>query len=95
MYIIFVNYKVPFAEVEKHLETHRAFLREQYAKGNLLASGPRRPRTGGIIIAKELAKEEIAAIIAQDPFKINQVADYEVMEFDPVLTCKELDFLRK
>ncbi|MDF3055684.1 MAG: hypothetical protein K0Q74_1591, partial [Gammaproteobacteria bacterium] len=51
MFVINIIYKKDFSEIEKHLVSHREFLDQQYKKGFLLMSGPKDPRTGGIIIA--------------------------------------------
>ena len=84
MLIIDINYTKPFEEVEKHLQPHRDFLRKCYADGKFLASGPKNPRTGGIIIALT-SKGEAEALIQQDPFYLQQVAKYSITEFNPVL----------
>ncbi|MDF2529543.1 MAG: YCII-related [Gammaproteobacteria bacterium] len=60
MFIISLNYKKPIAEVEKHLEAHRAFLEE---------------------------------LIENDPFKIHDVATYEITEFTP--TKSQPDILQR
>lgn len=39
MYIVTLTYKKPIEEVEKHLEAHVIFLKENYAKGFFIASG--------------------------------------------------------
>jgi len=84
MYIIQVTYIKPISDVDKHLADHRAFLDKYYATGNLICSGPRSPRTGGIILCNAVDLEEAWKIIHQDPFFINSIADYEVIEFNPV-----------
>ena len=87
-------YKVPTSVVDEHLAQHVEFLKEQYGKGNFLASGRKVPRTGGIILSNVSSKEELEQIIAQDPFNQNGVADYEIVEFIPSMTCQEFDFLK-
>ena len=51
MFIVQLTYKVPLQEVDKLLSAHRDFLDSYYKKGLLIASGPLKPRTGGIIIS--------------------------------------------
>ncbi|WP_461209793.1 YciI family protein [Desulfocurvus sp. DL9XJH121] len=94
MFIVTLTYKAPLETVDAHLEAHRAFLRAQYDCGMFLASGPRNPRVGGVILARAESLEALMAVLAQDPFNSNQVADYDVTEFAPVMTCAELGFLR-
>lgn len=94
MFIISLTYKVPTSVVDEHLAAHVEFLKEQYAKGNFLASGRKIPRTGGIILSNISGKEDLEKVIAQDPFNKNEVADYEIIEFVPTMTCQQLDFLK-
>ena len=60
---------------------------------NFLASGRKIPRNGGVILAKAQSREELDEILKQDPFNQNNLADYEVIEFVPSMTSKELSYL--
>lgn len=84
MFVVLVNFIKPLAEIEAHLEAHRRFLDEGYAAGYLLVSGPRIPRTGGVILVQALSAEELHAYLSRDPFNQAGVASYEVLEFTPV-----------
>jgi uncharacterized protein YciI len=95
MFIISLTYKVSTSVVDEHLAAHVEFLKEQYARGNFLASGRKVPRTGGIILSNISGKEEVEKVIAQDPFNQNGVADYEIVEFVPSMTCQQLDFIKE
>lgn len=85
MFITILKYKKPLEEVDRFLQAHRDFLARHYAAGNLIASGPRTPRIGGVIMIKAAGSEAVDAIIAEDPFKINGIADYQIVEFTPTL----------
>ena len=85
MFIAILKYKKPLEEVDRFLQAHRDFLARHYAAGNLIASGPRTPRIGGVIMIKAAGSEAVDAIIAEDPFKINGIADYQIVEFTPTL----------
>lgn len=93
MYIINLTYKVPLETVDQYLDSHIEYLNKHYELGIFLASGRKVPRTGGIILAKISDKNELLKIIEQDPFQINDLADYELSEFIPSKTCEELRFL--
>lgn len=82
MFVIMVNYIKPLSEIDAHLEAHRRFLDEGYAEGCFLASGPRVPRTGGVILAKAASTEELKAFIKKDPFNRAGVATYDIVEFN-------------
>ncbi len=93
MYIINISYKSPLTVVDQYIDEHIQYLNKQYKLGNFIASGRKVPRTGGIILSKIDTKEKLQAIIEEDPFKINDVADYELIEFIPSKTSDELKFL--
>lgn len=88
MYLIHVNYVKTIDEVEKHLVAHRAFLDKYYATGNLICSGPRNPRIGGIIICNANSRDDVWKIVHEDPFCINKIAEYEIIEFNPIKYAK-------
>jgi uncharacterized protein YciI len=95
MFIISLTYKKPLEEVDFHLSAHVEYLETQCRASNLLASGRKIPRTGGIILSDVETRERLDEILKQDPFYKSQVADYEVTEFVPSMTCPELAFLKK
>lgn len=90
MVIIELIYKQPLEIVDKYVKEHREFLQKNYDAGHLVVSGPKNPRVGGIIVAKG-DKETVEAFMKQDPFYVNNIADYNFTEFQSVLYCKELD----
>ncbi len=93
MFIVNLTYIVALDQVDQHIPAHIDFLNAQYAAGHFLASGRKVPRTGGIILANAASLETLAAILEQDPFKQNNLADYEVIEFVPSKASDELQFL--
>ncbi|MDP1623296.1 MAG: YciI family protein [Bacteroidales bacterium] len=72
----------PIEEVDKHLDAHRAFLKTLYNKGIAICSGPQIPRTGGFILMNATTKTEALEIMKNDPYVINGVAEYSVIEFE-------------
>ena len=90
MFIVLLTYKTPLSEVDKYLQAHREFLDYYYKQGLLLASGPMKPRTGGVIIALTKDKEYLESILAKDPYNLAEIADYKLIEFTPVKHRNEL-----
>jgi uncharacterized protein YciI len=84
-FLILIKYKVDMAIVVEHTPAHREYLKTQYAAGRLLMSGPFVPRTAGVLWAQAVSPEEIQGMIDSDPFYKNGVADWEVIEFNPVM----------
>ena len=89
MFIAIVTYKKPLEEVDRFLQAHRDFLAEHYKTGDIITSGPQNPRVGGVIIMKADSRDAVNAIIAQDPFNINGIADYQIVEFTPTMFCEQ------
>lgn len=90
MFIAILTYKKPLEEVDRFLAAHREYLAEHYAAGDFIASGPQTPRIGGVIMIKAEKRGAMDAIIAQDPFNINGIADYQIVEFTPTMFCDDI-----
>jgi uncharacterized protein YciI len=85
MYVVLLNYLKPIEEVERLTVPHRAFLDTLYEQDVLLVSGPQIPRTGGVLIARGgRGKDELLAILQQDPFYTEGIAEHTIIEFNPV-----------
>lgn len=84
MFIIMLQYKAPLEVVDQYLTAHRNYLEEGYKKNYFVASGPRNPRTGGIILSQLKDREQLIKVLNQDPFTLNGIADFEIIEFTPV-----------
>ena len=83
MFVILLTYKKSLELVDKYLEAHAQFLDECYKKNYFIVSGRKNPRTGGVIISQLTNRHELDSIIKEDPFNINQIADYDIIEFSP------------
>lgn len=93
MFIIQLTYRAPIQEVDKYLQAHREFLDYYYKQGLLLASGPMKPRTGGIIIALTQDKTYLESILQKDPYHLAEITDYQLIEFTPVKHRDEIKAL--
>ena len=89
MFIAILTYKKPLSEVDRFLAAHREYLARHYAAGDFIASGPQNPRVGGVIMMKADSREVFEDIIAEDPFHINGIADYQIVEFTPTMFIAE------
>ena len=93
MFIVNLTYIKPLDEVEKYLQEHINFLNHYYAEGLFVASGRKNPRTGGIILMQGKNKEVVQEIITHDPFYQNEIAQYDIIEFEASKYCPELKTL--
>jgi uncharacterized protein YciI len=71
----------PLERIDDALEAHRQFLAHHFDPGVFIAAGPKIPRDGGIILASSIDCERLDAILAADPFVVQKLARYEVIEF--------------
>jgi len=88
MFAFHSRYLVPLEEVDRMLQAHRAFIRTLIEKRMLICSGPKVPRNGGFILINAEDKDEALEIMAADPYVINGVAKYELIEFE-MRSCTE------
>ncbi|CAK6489871.1 hypothetical protein PANNVG_00713 [Pantoea sp. Nvir] len=78
MYIVSLSYFRPVEEVDALLEPHIQWLDRYFAAGVFLAAGRKEPRTGGIVLVKDIDRARLDTILAEDPFVA--VANYEVTQ---------------
>jgi uncharacterized protein YciI len=83
MFIVLLTYVKSADEVEAMRGEHRAWLAQGYAAGHYLGWGPQEPRNGGVVFAKGQSKAQVAERYAADPFVVNGIATFEVVEFAP------------
>jgi uncharacterized protein YciI len=81
--------------VDKHLDAHVAYLKQEYGKGNFIASGRKIPRTGGVILSNVKTKNELEVILAKDPFYQKGIAEYDITEFIPSMVAEGFENLKE
>lgn len=80
MYVVSLTYRVPQDIVDFHNDAHIAWLQQAFDDGVFIAAGRKIPRTGGLLLS-QADRAELDAALTRDPFYVNGVADFEVMEF--------------
>ena len=63
-------------------------------QGLFLFAGPKKSKLGGVILAKSIERKKLLAILAEDPYIMEDVAEYRVVDFDAKITAAELDYLK-
>ncbi len=87
MYVVYLNYFRPVEEVEALLAPHIEWLDRYFANGVFIAAGRKEPRTGGVILAKDIDRARLDTILAEDPFVA--VAHYEVTKVNVTRAAEE------
>ena len=81
MFVIELIYKAELSKIDAHMKAHIAYLKKYYAAGHFLVSGRKIPRDGGIILAVGKDKQQLEAIVKEDPFCKHGLADFRIIEF--------------
>jgi uncharacterized protein YciI len=81
LFLIELIYTASLAEIDANMTAHMRFLKKYYAAGHFLVSGRKIPRDGGVILAVGKSREEIDAIVREDPFCARGLADVRIMQF--------------
>lgn len=85
MFIANLKYKKSIKEVNKVLEAHLEYLDKYFEKRKFICTGKKSfPELGGVILFDSNNLEEAKKILYEDPFYIEEIADYEIIEFQPV-----------
>ena len=95
MFIVSLHYTCGLEEVDRHLDAHVAYLKRAYANGHFVASGRKVPRTGGIILSDLQSREQLEAILSEDPFNQAGIAEYTVTEFLPSMVAEGYEVLQR
>ena len=95
MFIVSLNYISQLEDVDKYLDDHVAYLKQEYANGNFIASGMKVPRTGGVILSRVQNKQELELILAKDPFYQAGITEYDITEFIPSMVAEGFEKLQE
>lgn len=80
MYVVSLTYKVPEEIVDFHLKAHVTWLQDAFDQGVFIVAGRKIPRTGALLLSNA-DRASLDAALVRDPFYVNGVAEFEVMEF--------------
>ncbi|CUK03146.1 YciI-like protein [Ruegeria denitrificans] len=81
LFVVDIEYTVPMDKVAAVIDPHMDFVRASYEAGRFLMSGPKVPRTGGLIVMTADSREDAESYLEQDPFAQEKVAKFRVTEF--------------
>lgn len=93
MYVVYLNYFRPVEEVEALLAPHIEWLDRYFANGVFIAAGRKDPRTGGMIMVKDIDRARLDTLLAEDPFVA--VAHYEVTKVNVTRAAEEFAGLQE
>jgi uncharacterized protein YciI len=91
MFVIELQYTASLDQIDGAMKEHMAFLDRAYASGHFLISGRKIPRDGGIILALGKSRDEIEALLGEDPFVARGLATARVVEFRASQRAPDID----
>jgi len=83
VWLLLTRYVRPLADVDALRSEHLAHLERQRAAGHFLAWGRLVPPSGGFILARGLDRPALDAVLADDPYTVGGVAEWEIRELSP------------
>jgi uncharacterized protein YciI len=90
MYIALLTYTAPETEVDYALPDHSDWMRKQFTKGIFLVAGKGNGRADQVILTRSCLRGKLDAVLATDPFVVQRLARYDVIEFTATRTAQEL-----
>jgi uncharacterized protein YciI len=82
VYVLIVEYLVPLDRVDELRPAHLEYLSRHYADGTFLVSGRQDPPAGGLIVATDVERDRLEAIIETDPYVTEGAARYRIVRFN-------------
>jgi len=83
MYLAILTFKTSFEIREPYIPSHFEFLDAGYANNNFIVSGKMLNGRGGVILSPLTSRVEFETLLKKDPYMIHDLADYEIIAFDP------------
>ena len=91
-----IRFRKPIEQVLPVVDAHRAYLASLKEQGILIASGPLDPRNGGALLLRvpdDAVDSTLDSVRDNDPYTKANVAQYELLPWNPVLGKEGLDQL--
>ena len=79
-WLLLSRYVRPLEEVDAVRADHVAHLERQRQAGRFVAWGRLVPPTGGFILARGMDRPMVDSVLAEDPFSVAGVAEWDVRE---------------
>ena len=91
MFIVELTYKAELADIDAAMKPHMAYLNRHYASGRFVMSGRKVPRDGGVILVNGDDREEVEALVREDPFVSRGLADFRLIQFRVSQRAKSIE----
>lgn len=95
MFIILLRFSNNRESVNEFMTAHGDWLQRGFDDGVFILAGRILPQDGGSILAHNISRDALVALISEDPFVKNNVVAAEILETLPTMTDDRLKFLLK
>lgn len=79
MHILVVRHLTDYADVRRHTPEHIEYLERLHSAGVFILSGQTEYIQAGVIIAYGVSRESIETLVADDPYVVAGVSEYEIL----------------
>lgn len=93
MYVVLLRFSDNKSQAGQFMDEHNAWIKKGLDDGVFLVVGSLQPNLGGAVVVHNMAKADLDALVAEDPFVANDVVKAEVLEISPAKTDVRLNFL--
>ena len=94
MFIVFLRFSDNRTQAAQFLEGHNAWIKRGFDRGTFLLAGSLQPNAGGTVIAHNIDREDLDALVQEDPFVAERVVSAEIHEITPGRVDERLVFLK-
>jgi uncharacterized protein YciI len=93
MFVVLLEFSDNREAAPQHMAGHKAWLDRGFEAGTFLLAGSLRPEAGGGILADNVSRAELEALVAEDPFVAEDVVRPSIHEIAPARADERLAFL--
>ncbi|MEZ2132907.1 MULTISPECIES: YciI family protein [unclassified Sinorhizobium] len=94
MFIVFLRFSDNRTQAAQFMEGHNAWIKRGFDSGTFLLAGSLQPNVGGTVFAHNIDREDLDALVQEDPFVAERVVSAEIHEITPGRVDERLAFLK-
>ena len=94
MFIVFLKFSDNRAQAAQFMEGHNAWIKRGFDSGIFLLAGSLQPGVGGAILAHNIARDDLDALVRDDPFVAERVVTAEIHDVTPGRVDERLAFMK-
>ncbi|MBX4994858.1 uncharacterized protein YciI [Rhizobium binae] len=94
MFIVFLRFSDNKPQASQFLEGHNTWIKRGFDSGTFLLAGTLQPNAGGTLLAHNIDRKSLEALVQEDPFVAERVVSAEIHEVSPGRVDERLMFLK-